>query len=63
MDWLAKLMRADDPDFPVSVLRILSDGKPLSPRESAVGLAAGEVVAASCDVASADLPDKVRSWL
>jgi len=63
MDWLAKLMRADDPDFPVSVLRILSDGKPLSPRESAVGLAAGEVVAASCGVASADLPGKERSWL
>ena len=63
MGWLAKLMRADDPDFPVSVLRILSDGKPLSPRESAVGLAAGEVVAASCGVASADLPGKERSWL
>lgn len=63
MDWLAELTRADDPDFPVSVLRVLGDGRPLSPRESAVGLAAGEVVAASCGVASADLPGKVRSWL
>lgn len=63
MDWAAELTRAGDADLPASVLRMLSDGGPLSPRESAVGLAAAEVVAAGCGVASADLPDKVRSWL
>lgn len=63
MDWVAKLGRADDADFPVSVLRMLSDGRPLDSQETAVGLAAAEVVAASCGAPPASLPGQVRSWL
>jgi hypothetical protein len=63
MDWVAELSQTDDPDFPASVLRVLGDGGALSVRECAVGLAAGEVIAASCGVPLADLPGEVRSWL
>jgi hypothetical protein len=63
MDWVAALTRTGDADYPASVLRVLGDGGPLSLRECAVGLAAGEVVAASCGAPSWDLPAEVRSWL
>jgi hypothetical protein len=48
MDWVIDLERSDDADFPVSVLRLLGDGGPLDQQDAAVGLAAAEVVAASC---------------
>jgi hypothetical protein len=63
VDWVIGLSQTDDSDFPASVLRILGDGRPLSMRECAAGLAAGEVIAASCGAPLAGLPDKVRSWL
>jgi len=63
MDWVAALTRTDDADYPASVLRVLGDGGPLRPRECAVGLAAAEVIAASCGAPSTDLPAEVRSWL
>ena len=61
MNWVTSLEQIDDGDYPASVLRMLDDGRQLSTRECTVGLAAGEIIAASCGVPAADLPDEVRS--
>jgi hypothetical protein len=62
MDWVLELVKSD-PDFPASVLRLLRDGGPLSTRDCERGLAAGEVIAASCGAPLADPPAEVRAWL
>jgi hypothetical protein len=62
MDWVLELAKSDA-DFPASVLRLLGDGGPLSTRDCERGLAAGEVIAASCGATLADPPAEVRAWL